>query len=154
MQNDDQPVGIEVTSDEIDLLKIEKESLRKKTQITQIDGKILDALRFLNISDAEIKTYTTLMSLESASESILSKVMKTEEDNIKITLSKLKERKWITVTNGLYSSNNPTLVINNEINKVRNEFLEKIKKLKTEVLPNLETVYVQNNHIRQDENYE
>ena len=32
------------------------------------------------------------------------------------------------------------------------DFFEKIKKLKTEVLPNLETVYVQNNHARQDEN--
>ncbi len=94
------------------------------------------------------------MSLGSANESILSKVMKTEEDIIKITLDKLEERKWITATNGLYSSNNPTLVINNEINLVRNEFLEKIKKLKTEVLPNLETVYVQNNHVRQDENFD
>ena len=143
-----------VISDEIDSLKIEKESLRKKTQITQIDGKILDALQFLNISDIEIKTYTTLMSLGSATESILSKVIKTEEDIINTTLGKLKERKWITATNGLYSSNNPTLVINNEINRVRNEFLEKIKKLKTEILPNLETVYVQNNHTRQDENYD
>jgi len=143
-----------VISDEIDSFKIEKESLRKKTQITQIDGKILDALQFLNISDIEIKTYTTLMSLGSASESIISKVMKTEDDIINTTLEKLKERKWITAINGLYSSNNPTLVINDEINKVRNEFLAKIKKLKTEILPNLETVYVQNNHIRQDENYD
>ena len=94
------------------------------------------------------------MSLGSASESILSKVMKTEEDIIKNTLDNLLERKWISTTNGLYSSNNPNLVINNEINLVRNEFLEKIQKLKTEVLPNLETVYVQNNHVRQDENYE
>jgi len=143
-----------VISDEIDSLKIEKESLRKKTQITQIDGKILDALQFLNISDIEIKTYTTLMSLGRATESILSKVMKTEEDIINTTLGKLKARKWITATNGLIRSNNPTLVINNEINIVRNDFLEKIKKLKTEIIPNLETVYVQNNHIQQDENYD
>lgn len=143
-----------ITSDEVEVLKIENKSLRKKTQITQIDKKILNALQFLNISDVEIRTYTTLMSLGSASESILSKVMKTEEPIIKINLSKLKERNWIRATNGLYSSNNPTLVINNEINKVRNEFLEKIKKIKTEVLPNLETVYVQNNHVRQDEKYD
>jgi coenzyme F420 hydrogenase subunit beta len=143
-----------IASDEIEVLKIEKESLRKKTQITQIDGKILDALQFLNISDIEIKTYTTLMSLGNASESILSKVMKKEEDMIKTSLGKLKERKWITATNGFYSSNNPTMVINNEINKVKNEFLEKVKKLKTEVLPSLKTVYVQNNRVRQDENYD
>ncbi|GAH14830.1 unnamed protein product, partial [marine sediment metagenome] len=87
-----------------------------------------------------------------ASESILSKVMKIEEDTIKTILNKLKDRKWITETNGIYSSNNPTLVINDEINKVRYDFFEKIKKLKTEVIPNLETVYVQNNHARHDEN--
>ena len=143
-----------VISDEIDSFKIEKESLRKKTQITPIDSKILDALQFLNIPDDEIKTYTTLMSLGNASESILSKVMKIEEDTIKTILKKLKERKWITATNGIYSSINPTLVINDEINKVRYDFFEKIKKLKTEVLPSLETVYVQNNHARQDENLE
>ncbi|GAH35713.1 unnamed protein product, partial [marine sediment metagenome] len=89
-----------VTSDEIDRFKIEKESLRKKTQITQIDSKILDALQFLNIPDVEIKVYTTLMSLRNASESILSKVMKIEEDTIKTILSKLKDRKWITEQNG------------------------------------------------------
>ncbi|MHA1987570.1 MAG: Coenzyme F420 hydrogenase/dehydrogenase, beta subunit C-terminal domain, partial [Promethearchaeota archaeon] len=130
-----------ITSEDLDVFRIEKESLRKKSQITQIDSQILDALRILNISDVEIKTYTTLMSLGSASKSILSKVMKTEEDVITIILEKLEERNWITPTNGLYSSNNPTMVINNEINQVRNEFLEKIKQLQTEVLPNLETVY-------------
>jgi len=143
-----------VTSDEIEVFKIEKESLRKKTQITQIDSKILDALRFLSIPDDELKTYTTLMSLGNASESIISKVMKMEEDIIKIILDKLEERKWITATDGIYSSNNPTLVINNEINQVKDEFLEKINKLKTEVLPNLETVFAQNNHVRQDEAYD
>ena len=77
-----------------------------------------------------------------------------EEDIIKIILDKLEERKWITATDGIYSSNNPTLVINNEINQVKDEFLEKINKLKTEVLPNLETVFAQNNHVRQDEAYD
>ena len=134
--------------------KIEKESLRKKTQITQIDSKIFDALRFLSIPDDELKTYTTLMSLGNASESIISKVMKMEEDIIMIILDKLEERKWITHTDGIYSSNNPTLVINNEINQVKDEFLEKINKLKTEVLPNLETEFAQNKHIRQDEAYD
>ncbi|MHA2181118.1 MAG: Coenzyme F420 hydrogenase/dehydrogenase, beta subunit C-terminal domain [Promethearchaeota archaeon] len=143
-----------VVSDEIEVFKIEKESLRKKTQITQIDDKILDALQLLNISDIELKTYTTLMSLGNTSESILSNVMKKEEDEIKTSLGKLKEHKWITAKNGFYSSNTPTMVNNNEINKVRDKFLEKIMKLKTEVLPSLETVYMRNNRVRQEENYD
>jgi coenzyme F420 hydrogenase subunit beta len=143
-----------VTSKEIDVIKIEKESLRKKTQIKKINGKVLDALQFLDIPDIEIKTYTTLMSLGTASLSIISKVMNIEEETIKNTLIKLKNQKWITSTNGFYSSNNPNQVINNEINKVRNDFLEKIKKLKTEVLPSLEAVYLQNNHIRQEDQFD
>ncbi|KKM95331.1 hypothetical protein LCGC14_1189310 [marine sediment metagenome] len=102
----------------------------------------------------EIRTYTTLMSLGNASESILSKIMKTERENVLKTLNKLKQREWVITNNGGYSSVNPTLVIKNEIYKLRKGFLEKIEKLKTEVLPNLETMYIQNNsnHLRHDEN--
>ena len=143
-----------VSSNEIDLLKIEKESLRKKSRITQIDRKILSTMQFLNISDFEIRTYTTLMSLGNASESILSKVMKTEKNIVRNALDKLKQREWIRSINGSYSSVNPTLVINNEIYKQRKSLMEKIEKLKIEVLPNLETIYVQNNfnHMKEDRN--
>jgi coenzyme F420 hydrogenase subunit beta len=142
------------SSDELDIFKIEKESLRKKTQIKPLNSGILDSLRFLNIPEIEIKTYTTLMTLGNASTSIISKVMKMEEDIIKRTLIKLEKQNWVMRTNGMYSSNNPNLVINNEINRVRNDFFEKIKEIKTEVLPNLETVYLQNNHVRQEESYD
>ncbi|MHA2040126.1 MAG: helix-turn-helix domain-containing protein, partial [Promethearchaeota archaeon] len=143
-----------ISSDELDIFKIEKESLRKKTQIKPLNSGILDSLRFLNIPEIEIKTYTTLMTLGSASTSIISKVMKMEEDIIKKTLIKLEKQKWVMRTNGMYSSNNPNLVINNEINRMRNDFFEKIKEIKTQVLPNLETVYLQNNHVRQEESYD
>ncbi|MFX1454222.1 MAG: Coenzyme F420 hydrogenase/dehydrogenase, beta subunit C-terminal domain [Promethearchaeota archaeon] len=143
-----------IISDEIDIAKIEKESLRKKTQITLINDQIFEALRFLKVPHIELKTYTTLMSLGNADVSILSKVMKIEEELIKNTLIKLVERNWITTTNGIYCSRNPRSVINNEINKVRNEFLGKIRKLKIEVLPSLESVYLQNNHIRQEDSFD
>jgi coenzyme F420 hydrogenase subunit beta len=143
-----------VTSNEIDVSKIERESLRKKTRVTQVDGKILKSMQFLNVSEDEIKTYTTLLSLGNASESILSKVMKTEEEIVRDALKKLHQRDWISGTNGTYSSVNPTKVINKEIFKLRKGFLEKIDKLKTVVLPNLQTIYVQNNHIQTDENLE
>ena len=141
-----------VTSGEINIKKIEHEALRKKTRITQIDGNVFKGMQFLNVSDDEIRTYTTLFSLGKASESTLSIVMKTEKEIVRNTLEKLNQREWISATNGSYSSVNPTRVINKEIFKLRKGFLEKIDKLKTEVLPNLETIYVQNNHIQTEEN--
>ena len=143
-----------ISSKNIDLSKIEKETLRKKTRVTQIDKQILSAMQLLNISDFEIKTYTTLMSLGKASDSILSKIMKTEEIVVRNALQKLNQREWVIAANGSYSTVNPTLVINNEIYKLKQSFSKNIEKLKTEVLSNLEALYVQNNfsHIRHDEN--
>ncbi|MHA2007275.1 MAG: Coenzyme F420 hydrogenase/dehydrogenase, beta subunit C-terminal domain [Promethearchaeota archaeon] len=140
-----------ITSNETDRASLEEKSLRKKTRLTQIDQSILDALLFLDVTDFEIKTYTTLMSLGFANTFTLSKIMNAEENSVERTLSKLKQREWIVNNNGLYSSANPTLVINNEISKLRKQFLKKIDNLKTGVLPDLETLYAQNNHVRHED---
>jgi coenzyme F420 hydrogenase subunit beta len=134
-----------ITSNEIELNKIEKESLRKKTQLTHIDKEILSPLQLLNISEFEIRTYLTLMSLGSVDETILSEVMKVDKNTVKTAINKLKLRQWIIGTNDSYNTVNPKLVLNNEIYNLRKNFLEKIEKLKSEVLPNLETIYAQNN---------
>ena len=143
-----------ITSNNIDLSKIEKEAQRKKTQISHIDEQTFISLRSLNLSDFEIKTYTTLLSLGTANKSILSKILETKEDVIINVLDKLKHREWITITNGSYHSVNPTFVINNEIHKLRKSLLGRISELKGELLPNLESLYAQNNfrHLRHDEN--
>jgi coenzyme F420 hydrogenase subunit beta len=129
----------------IDVLKIEKIAFRKKTRITHIDEKTLDAMRLLDLTDFEIKLYTTLMSLGQASESLLSEVMKVEENLVINTLQDLKQREWVFSTDGIYNSIDPTLVIHNEIGRLRKTFLEKIKKLNSEVLPKLEPIFVHNN---------
>ncbi len=140
-----------VTSPEINLQKLEKEALRKKTRITPIDEKTLEAMQVLNISDFETKTYTTLMSLGHVSDSILSDVMKTDKTLIQKALGNLKRLNWVVKTNEAYSCVNPTSVINNEIHKLRMSLSERIEKLKCEALPNLETIYAQNNHVKMDE---
>ncbi|MFX1499916.1 MAG: Coenzyme F420 hydrogenase/dehydrogenase, beta subunit C-terminal domain [Promethearchaeota archaeon] len=142
-----------ISSDKIDLCKIEKETLRKKTKITQIDKQILSAMQLLNISDFEIRTYMTLMSLGNANESILSMIMKREENVVRNALKKLNQREWVIAANGSYSTVNPTVVINNEIYKLKQSFFKNIEKLKTEVLPNLEALFIQNNfnHVRYDD---
>ena len=93
------------------------------------------------------------MSLGSADESILSKIMKVEINTVRTALKKLEQRQWIIGTNNSYNTVNPTLVLNNEIYNLKKDFLEKIEKLKSEVLPNLETIYAQNNfkYLRYDD---
>jgi coenzyme F420 hydrogenase subunit beta len=138
-------------SQEIDQMKIEKESMRKKTRITILDQETLDTMQLLDVSNLEIKTYSTIMSLGLASSSMLSKIMNAEENEIKKTLSKLIQRDWVIKNDGCYSTVNPTLVINKEISNLRSEFLKKIGNLKNVVLPNLETLYAQNNHIKYED---
>jgi len=132
-------------SDNVDLLKLEKIAFRKKTKITQIDEKTLNTMRLLDISESEIKTYTSLMSLGRASESLLSEVMKVDKNLVIKSLENLKQREWIVLSDGIYISVNPTLVINNEISKLRKIFLEKIGILNSDVLPKLESMFVRNN---------
>ena len=132
-------------SNNVDHLKIEKIAFRKKTKITEPDIKTLDSMQLLDISDYEIRTYTTLMSLGQASESILTEVMKSDKNLVISALSRLTQRDWITSTNGLYSVINPKIVISNEIYKQKRNLMERIEKLNKDVLPNLESIYVQNN---------
>ena len=132
-------------SNKVDLLKIEKTAFRKKTRITQIDEKTLNTMRLLDLSEFEIKIYTSLMSLGQASESLLSEVMKVDKKLVISALKRLKQHEWVISINGTFNSVDPTLVINNEISKLRKEFLEKIGKLNSEVLPKLESMFVRNN---------
>jgi len=134
-----------ISSDKVDLLKIEKTAFRKKTRITQIDEKTLNTMRLLDLSEFEIKIYTSLMSLGQASESLLSEVMKVDKKLVISALKSLKQHEWVISINGTFNSVDPTLVINNEISKLRKEFLEKIGKLNSEVLPKLESMFVRNN---------
>jgi coenzyme F420 hydrogenase subunit beta len=139
------------TSTEINIQKLEKEALRKKTRITQFDEETLNAMQILNASEMETKVYTTLMSLGNVSESILSKVMKIDEKIVQGALESLVQRNWVVKNHESYSCIEPALVINNEIHNLRVDLSEKIDKLKCEALPNLETIYAQNNHVRMEE---
>jgi len=132
-------------SDNIDLLKIEKTAYNKKTRITQIDEKTLNTMGLLDLPEIEIKTYTSLMSLGGASESLLSEVMNADKYMVIEALKSLKQREWVRLTDGVYNSVNPRIVVNREIKKLRKAFLRKIVKLKDELLPNLEPIFVRNN---------
>jgi coenzyme F420 hydrogenase subunit beta len=134
-----------IASNNVDHLKIEKKAFRKKTKITKPNEKTIDSMQLLGVSDSEIRTYTTLMSLGQASESILTEVMKSDKNLVISALKSLIQREWITSANGSFSVINPKIVISNEIYKQRKSLMERIEKLNNDVLPNLETLYVQNN---------
>ena len=143
-----------IASNKVDHLKIEKSAFRKKTKITKPNKETLESMQLLDISNFAIRTYTTLMSLGQASESILAKVMKSDKNIVISALNSLIQREWIISTNGSYSVVNPTLVISNEINNQKRTLMERIEKLNKDVLPNLESIYVQNNisQVRHREN--
>ncbi|MHA1487147.1 MAG: Coenzyme F420 hydrogenase/dehydrogenase, beta subunit C-terminal domain, partial [Promethearchaeota archaeon] len=134
-----------IATNNVDHRKIEKNAFRKKTKITKPNEKTIDSMQLLGVSDSEIRTYTTLMSLGQASESILTEVMKSDKNLVISALKSLIQREWITSANGSFSVINPKIVISNEIYKQRTSLMERIEKLNNDVLPNLETIYVQNN---------
>lgn len=136
-------------ADTLDLSKVEKESLRKKSQLAKMDEKVYSAVQLLNVSDVEAKTYATLVSLGYADIAILAKVMKAEEADVRNSLNALQQRKWILATDSKYTPVNPTDVVKAEIDK----FEANIKKVKSEALVDLQALYVQNNlmHVRYKE---
>ena len=110
-------------------------------------------MQLLDVSDFEVRTYATLISLGESNISILSKVMKAEKKDIINILSTLKKRGWIISVDGIYRSVNPTHAIKSEIYKLKRDFEQKINTLESDVLMNLKTLFVQNNfkHINYSE---
>lgn len=134
-----------IVSNKIDLLKIKNASKKKKLQITQTNNNIYSALKFLGISKSEIDTYITLLSLGEADLYMMCEIMKQRPEIIYNILKTLKQRKWISITDQVYSPINPSTVIKREINNFRNDFKKHINTIKSEVLECLKTIFVQNN---------
>lgn len=135
-------------TDTIDLSKIEKETLRKKLQITKVNEKIISAMQLLNASNIEVKTYVTLLSLGCVDEAQLSKVMRIQETVIRNVLNTLKQREWVLKNNDAYIPVNPIQIARSEIYRLKKDFRKKIKKIKSEALVDLEALFVQNNFMR------
>jgi coenzyme F420 hydrogenase subunit beta len=132
-------------SNNIDLAIIKREALRKKSKIKELDDKVFSAMRFLNISDREIKTYAILVSLGQANVQMLTRVTKLEESQINSILDSLIKREWIIDSNGFYKPINPTKVIKDEIEKFKKNLKSNIERIKNEALIDLETLFEQNN---------
>jgi hypothetical protein len=75
--------------------------------------------------------------------------MKAEEADVRSSLDALKQRKWISTTDSKYTPVNPADVVKAEIGK----FEANIKKIKSDALVDLVSLYVQNNlmHVRYSE---
>ncbi|MFX1551148.1 MAG: Coenzyme F420 hydrogenase/dehydrogenase, beta subunit C-terminal domain [Promethearchaeota archaeon] len=129
----------------VDLEQIKKEALKKKSKIKILDEKVFSAMRFLNVSNKEMKTYAILISLGYANPSLLSSLMKSEENEIMKTLNQLKVRGWIENEANIYKPINPTKVIKDEFFKFKRELESNIERIKSEALKDLETLFIQNN---------
>jgi len=71
--------------------------------------------------------------------------MKVDKNIVISALKSLKQHEWVISINGTFNSVDPTIVINNEISKLRKAYLERIGKLNSEVLPKLESIFIRNN---------
>jgi len=134
-----------ILSNTVNLSKIKKEALKKKSKIKKLNEKVFSAMRFLKISDIEIKTYATLVSLGNADLTMLNNVMKLEEKKLHNALNSLIQREWIITSNSNYKPINPTKVVKTEIFKFKKDFKRNIERIKSEALVDLETLFEQNN---------
>ena len=134
-----------ITSDQIDISKINNEALRKKLKVIQINEKVISALELFDVPELEAKIYATLLSLGNADSSMVNTIIKREPSEVNRALNILKQRKWISVTNEFYKPNNPVKVFKEEIHYLKEKFNNDLKKFKSEAFKELETVYIQNN---------
>jgi len=134
-----------IINNKVGLEEIKKEALKKKSKIKKLDEKVFSAMRFLDVSDKQIKTYAILVSLGYANPPFLSRIMKSEENEIIKTLNQLKDRGWIEHEDSIYKPINPAKVVKDEIFKFKREFEKNIKRIKNEALVDLETLFIQNN---------
>ncbi|MFX0155878.1 MAG: Coenzyme F420 hydrogenase/dehydrogenase, beta subunit C-terminal domain [Candidatus Hodarchaeota archaeon] len=134
-----------ITSNRIDIEKIKKASKRKKLKITKTTDEIYSALKIFNISKPAVEIYTTLLSLGEADLSTLIDVINLKPELIYNSLKTLTQRKWISKDNYFYRPINPPHIIKNEISKFMNNFQNQIDVIKTKILKDLNTIFLQNN---------
>ena len=119
--------------------------MKKKSKIKKLDEKVFSAMKFLKISDNEIRTYAILISLGHADLQMLNRVMKLKQGVINNTLDLLVKRNWAKLTDGFYKPINPTKVIKDAIYKFKKDIRRNIERIKKEAMVDLETLFEQNN---------
>jgi len=142
-----------VTSNKIEISKINNAALRKKLKVIQINEKVLSALELFDIDKLEAEIYAALLSLENADLSTLTTIIKKEAREINRALNILKQRNWISEKNNFYKPNNPVKVFKKEIHQLKENFNKNLKRFKSEAFKELETIYIQNNlkYIKENE---
>ncbi|TKJ23214.1 MAG: hypothetical protein CEE43_03520 [Promethearchaeota archaeon Loki_b32] len=134
-----------IISNNIDPNKIKKASKKKKMQMTETSDKIYSALKFFDVTKLEVKTYTTLLSIGEADLFMLRDIMKLKPEIIYNIIKKLKQRKWIFKYQNFYRPINPSQVIKNEIDQILTKFKNYIDIIKSKILKDLTTKFIQNN---------
>ncbi|MBD3256055.1 MAG: hypothetical protein GF383_13245 [Candidatus Lokiarchaeota archaeon] len=134
-----------IVSENIGLSKIKKLSNNKKTRISKLNNLSLESMKAFGLTEKELRVYVSLIMLGNANYSKLEDITKSADDNLKVLLKKLTDRRWIQKTNGNYSPVNPHKVFRNEISLLRKKLESQIKKIESETLKELEELYIKNN---------
>ncbi|MHA1688219.1 MAG: Coenzyme F420 hydrogenase/dehydrogenase, beta subunit C-terminal domain [Promethearchaeota archaeon] len=137
-----------MTSPEVQKSQIEKASLRKKLEKIKINGEIIKALNYLNVSDIQIRIYGNLVSLSESPLELLKKALDINDDTLLENLNSLMKRGWIYKNNGYYYPNNPKVVLEKEIRAYQEEFKRQIEEVRQKALIPLKKMFLRNNSER------
>lgn len=140
-------------SNQLDINKIRNASSKKKLRIFPIDDGIKQTLSSLSLNDEEIQVFIAILSLGGSDFVTLTNVLSLSDDLIHNALYRLKNKLWIYSEKTLYKAFNPALIFKGELSRMR-DMINKLKEIiKKNVLPELETLFFQNN-INDIKNYD
>jgi len=131
----------------IELSKITKAAIRKRSKKIEITQNHLSSLRSFGLSEFPLELYTILVSTGGLTLPILQQMNgKSDKKKILGTLRKLKDKDWIYTENGIYKAHNPDKVINREIDKLRQNLEYQISQIKSGALNYLKDKFLRYNH--------
>lgn len=131
----------------IELSKITKATIRKKSKKTRINEEHIKALKAFGLSESALEIYMILISTGGLTLPILQE-MNGKQDKRKMlgSLRVLKGQGWIYTDNGIYKPYNPEKVISKEITKLRQKLENEIKQIKSKALEYLVEKFLHNNY--------
>jgi coenzyme F420 hydrogenase subunit beta len=133
--------------DKIELAKLEKAAVRKKSKKKEINKDVLKPLKMFGLSESALEFYQILIFTGGTTLEVLQEI--NGKGNLHSTfavLKQLKSRGWIYRENRLFKAYNPNTVISNEIRKLRDDLEKKITNIELGALNYLKDKFLRNNY--------
>jgi coenzyme F420 hydrogenase subunit beta len=131
----------------IELSKIKKAAIRKKSKNREINQKNLNSLKSFGLSKAALEIYAIIVSTGGITPELLQKMdEKFNRSKFSQEIRKLEAREWIFRENGTLRAHNPERIMKKEISKLRHDLEDQINKIKSGALNYLKDQFLRNNY--------